>query len=678
MNVGKRISAHKSAVDSLYRQYIQLRGNHPDGVDPSVLDQQVEAMKEGKFRLVVAGEVSSGKSTFINALMGEEILPSSVLQTTSAIVEIYKSISREIEVVFANGHRKKITDGRQTQEADELTQELGRICAVQEKYRAIPTSVINDFLLMGITDIRLDVLEKRSGTRLNGKERLIEEYIEEYKGLDKIPTDIFFGYPFKYAFSDIRLVDTPGVNARGGLQDLTFNYVRGANAILFLHNIMPVESESFRKFVDTCVPNHSLETLFLVLSHAGDHVPEEVCKLVSEARNLYPELEPRKVVPVDSLYRLAFHELKHRELSDVMKNAKMKKILSEYVIEANGDRDAVLSTMGRMSNFDELEQIIERFSMRAPSLQLVQVLKTIQTGIENLVTGWEEGIELRKKKMEDPQEFENRIAAIIKVLEEYKFKMNTFSKQIQQRYVSTGGETENKLDRLKGNYKMLFDHASSRTHLLKHISDFEHDCADLLDNLARLMRDEYVAEMKRIGKELSDNYDVKLPRLDMHGLEEKAKNEAYVEVEKTVPGSGFGHKVGKTFRKGLNKLSKLFGKKFTADDVMGDWGKDKKIKEKILDEVLFLSNLKQEAIRTMLTFSNYIENLCSSVIKKYDPIFREALTKIIEEMAEALESLRLKKQSNDEIVGEITELKNLLNESRGLHQKVTNVMEDLQ
>lgn len=50
-----------------------------------------ELKKDGKFSLVVAGQVKAGKSTFLNALLGEDVLPTDVLQSTSAIIEVFHS-----------------------------------------------------------------------------------------------------------------------------------------------------------------------------------------------------------------------------------------------------------------------------------------------------------------------------------------------------------------------------------------------------------------------------------------------------------------------------------------------------------------------------------------------------------------------------------------------------------
>jgi GTPase SAR1 family protein len=53
----------------------------------TVIDAALSSMHEEKFRLVVVGEFSHGKSTLINALLGDRVLPSSV-QPTTAILSV--------------------------------------------------------------------------------------------------------------------------------------------------------------------------------------------------------------------------------------------------------------------------------------------------------------------------------------------------------------------------------------------------------------------------------------------------------------------------------------------------------------------------------------------------------------------------------------------------------------
>src|SRR5437016_3758520 len=56
----------------------------PDAEDVAALRQAEEDLEE-LFLLVVVGEFNSGKSAFINALLGEEVLPEGVTPTTASI-----------------------------------------------------------------------------------------------------------------------------------------------------------------------------------------------------------------------------------------------------------------------------------------------------------------------------------------------------------------------------------------------------------------------------------------------------------------------------------------------------------------------------------------------------------------------------------------------------------------
>jgi ABC-type polysaccharide/polyol phosphate transport system ATPase subunit len=56
--------------------------------DLQILKKDVELVAENKYLLTIVGESKSGKSAFINGLLKQQILPTRVLQCTSAILEI--------------------------------------------------------------------------------------------------------------------------------------------------------------------------------------------------------------------------------------------------------------------------------------------------------------------------------------------------------------------------------------------------------------------------------------------------------------------------------------------------------------------------------------------------------------------------------------------------------------
>lgn len=110
--IGKKYKAHKDNVIDLFNNYKAKRGDVSDGIDIKFLEGRVESLKKGKFTLAVAGEVKAGKSTFINALLGADILPSDVLQASNAIVEIFKSETSFLKVRYADGTEESVYDDR--------------------------------------------------------------------------------------------------------------------------------------------------------------------------------------------------------------------------------------------------------------------------------------------------------------------------------------------------------------------------------------------------------------------------------------------------------------------------------------------------------------------------------------------------------------------------------------
>ena len=70
------------------------------------LEKRVENIRQDKFLLMIAGEAKSGKSTFINAYLGKEILPMDVKQCTAAIVEIRYGEKFILKATYADGREK--------------------------------------------------------------------------------------------------------------------------------------------------------------------------------------------------------------------------------------------------------------------------------------------------------------------------------------------------------------------------------------------------------------------------------------------------------------------------------------------------------------------------------------------------------------------------------------------
>ena len=76
---------NKKAIVECLTDAIELMDNLGYEDKKSVLVKQKENVEKGEFTIVVVGEFSAGKSTFLNALMGKKLLPSFTSETTATI-----------------------------------------------------------------------------------------------------------------------------------------------------------------------------------------------------------------------------------------------------------------------------------------------------------------------------------------------------------------------------------------------------------------------------------------------------------------------------------------------------------------------------------------------------------------------------------------------------------------
>src|SRR5215470_15543567 len=74
------------------------------------LDRElVRKLEEDRFHLVVVGEFNHGKSTFVNALLGENVLPVGVTPTTAAIHQLKYAEVPQATVMYQSGRRESVS-----------------------------------------------------------------------------------------------------------------------------------------------------------------------------------------------------------------------------------------------------------------------------------------------------------------------------------------------------------------------------------------------------------------------------------------------------------------------------------------------------------------------------------------------------------------------------------------
>lgn len=167
----------------------------------------VRKLEEDRFHLVVVGEFNHGKSTFVNALLGEGVLPVGVTPTTAAIHHLRYAEQPEATVVYQSGKRETVS-------FDET------------KRFAVGGGASSD---------EVDYLE--------------------------------VGYPAPLLKERILLVDTPGVNDLSHQRaDITYSYIPRADAVLFLLDAGQILKESERIFLQDKLLKASRDKIVFVIT----------------------------------------------------------------------------------------------------------------------------------------------------------------------------------------------------------------------------------------------------------------------------------------------------------------------------------------------------------------------------------------------------------------------------
>jgi hypothetical protein len=640
-----------------------MESKEGDGIDLQFLQSRIKSLKNGKFTLAVAGEVKAGKSTFINALLGAELLPSDVLQATSAIVEIFKSEKSYLKVKYADGKEEKIYDDLDTPDVNEAKERLHEICKISDKYRDIPTTLIDEYIAASDAPIQLSealIEELECESSLNGlfdKENLLKDYIAS-RPKRSIPIEIQFGYPLKWDFDELRIVDSPGVNAVGGVQNVSFSYFEDANAILFIHPIKPIESESFSKFVNKIISNRSRETLFLVLTHSGLYSETDIEKLHGDAIRIYSQFIPaERILVVDSLLQLIIHDFNNgKELSEIRKDDSKKKLLAPYREKAEDEGRELYDIVKKYARFDKLFSAIDQFSMQAPNLQLGEILQSLRDGYAQQDEEYNAKVELLESKKRDPQEFENEIHRIDSALEDYKLLLNRTKEDITRNYTGKDAGWQTKINELKVKYPEQITKCTDIETVRKSLIDGYDEIIAIIDQFSTALTNELKTKLTKIGESFKEEKKITLPKIDLESIENETKKQAFKTED-----------VYEWRKEPVWKFWKWFDRDY----------KVKVGEKKVFDKEEHLNSFKTTCNEQFYELINGLPQQSKNLLDTYLKLFSNSVNKAINDRQAALQNELKKKESNEELIAQISDLrkkKELLPQET---QRINAVLEDL-
>ncbi len=630
---------YKQQVIEIFENYKNLKGALNDGVDVKSLENKIYNLKNNQFIIAVAGEVKAGKSTFINSLIKEEILPTDVLQATNALIEIFYSKKPYLKISYASGKTEILED-----EAREVIKEkLKKVASIPEEYRDIPVNLIDLYILEYghipiIDEDFIKYLEERSGIEnLKEVRYKLENYVMS-RSKDNIPVRIELGYPFPWEFDEIRLVDMPGVNAIGGVHDLSFAFLEKSNAILFIHPIKPVESESLKRFVSSVITDKSKEALFLVLTHSAIFF-EEKERLLEEAKRIYSSIIPsHRIFAVDSILKLIYEDLnKGKTLDEIKRESRHKRkwiIYFKDLAEEEGleEKKAFL----QYSGFEELIPVLENFLVSAPFSELAKILEIILDGYKEQISIYQETIKLLQTQKKDREEFLREIDRMQKGLKKLETYCYLILEEAATVFMGVHSPIEAQLNEIKMKYYDVFLNAKELEELRKYYRDAENSLNQLVKENLKQISEFFRKKLEQVGEQFKEEYNISIPKIDLAAIEETCRREV-IKREPIIE-----EKV-ESLLENWNFLKpwKWFKSERTKKIIVGT--------KEIFDKEAFLKILCNNLLES---FIEVVEKLRDEFYRALN-FYKAKIGYILEEKRDRLEDLKKELKSNERIDYEI-------------------------
>ena len=427
---------------------------------------KAERVKADRFNIIIAGESKSGKSTFINAYLGVELLPMDVKQCTSAIVEIKYGRQFAVKATYAEGRVDEIKDEEKARAF------LKKNAALDDDYRDIPVPTINSEIL-----VKAGLRAEAKGTQpvvhkaeveamLNSPEvkaaniHNIPDYNDRIRSYIKarintwrdIVTKIEVTFPFGDELRGIEIIDSPGVCARGGVSEITSQYIENADAIIFLKPVIgqSLESEQFNQFMENVSVARNKNALFLVLTHIATKNEADIRRLEEEAyKQFSAKLEKHSILFVDSKAELFAKQFAGIEdIQSELRRLNSEGKLDDFVIKAytetnglfgDGDNNDFINKLHEKSRFDSIYQALNTFGRKAHYILLAALLDSISTMYGKLWNDMNSRIDMFKQKAEDPTELAKKIAMVKQELEVLQNKMYKGVSNVTRRFQGEEG-----------------------------------------------------------------------------------------------------------------------------------------------------------------------------------------------------------------------------------------------
>ncbi|MBR1740226.1 MAG: dynamin family protein [Ruminococcus sp.] len=284
--------------------------------------ETLEKAKDEHFEVAIVGEFKRGKSTLINALLGQEVLPADVLPATATLNRVTYSTEPYVQVEYKNGDSERVD---------------------------------------------IDRLEEYV-TKLTSESELKAETVKE--------ATVY--YDTEFCRNNVDIIDTPGLNDDDQMTNVTMSIIPKIDAAVFVISANSPFSQFEKEFLEKKMLTSDVGRIIFVVNCFGTFTQEDENKIVETVRTRigkYVMEKAKKVMGEDS-----------REFAVYKRKIGTPKVIGVYAKRALTAKTIGSEELLAESNFPEFEKALETLLTKERGSITLQILanKITNSGTEIL------------------------------------------------------------------------------------------------------------------------------------------------------------------------------------------------------------------------------------------------------------------------------------------------------
>ena len=310
-------------------------------VDGKVLETIKNNLSQSKFKVLVIGEFKNGKSTVINALLGEKILPAYSTPCTAVINEIIYGDEVKATLFFKNPLPENVTQDIEPRAKIHISK--------YENSGEIPP-------------YEIDIDDLTPYVAISNPE------VSQSKAIAESPySKVVLEYPSPLCRDGIELIDSPGLNENETRTKITNEYLTEADAIIFVFRCPKIGSKDELSYINNKIRQLGHEDIFFLCNGINEIVMNQREHFINDStERLLPltSLKERGIFFVNALGALNAKRNHDKESLNVTGMPEFEITLSEY-LRNNKAKTKLLHIVTTLLNFSEsqIEQCLNNIEM---------------------------------------------------------------------------------------------------------------------------------------------------------------------------------------------------------------------------------------------------------------------------------------------------------------------------